>query len=56
MLATLHFRYDAPAGAMYDWLVDGLTALGRDALAARAADLRRYAIEERSPGERFFDV
>jgi hypothetical protein len=55
-LSALHFRYDVHAAALYDWLVDGLTALGRDALAARAAHLRRYATEERSPGERFFDV
>jgi hypothetical protein len=55
-LSHVHFRYDVHAGAMYDWLVDTLGTAGKDELAERAEALRRFAIETRAPGERFFAV
>lgn len=55
-LSELHFRYAVHAGALYEWLVAGLRRAGRERLAERAAALRRFATEERVPGERFFEA
>jgi L-proline cis-4-hydroxylase len=55
-LSAYHFRYAAHAAAVFDWLVAGLGKAGKERLAERAVALRRYAIEDRGLGERFFDA
>ncbi|GAA4657262.1 L-proline cis-4-hydroxylase [Streptomyces chumphonensis] len=52
-LSKVHFRFDVPAEATYDWLTEIAASSGDRVLVDKAAELREYAIGARELSERF---
>lgn len=52
-LSKVHFRYDVPAEATYQWLTEIAEDSGDSLLVRKAAELRDYAIGARALSERF---
>ena len=53
LLAKLHFRFDVPVDACYDWLLDMASRTGDPTLVEKTQLLRRYLVDDRQLGERF---
>lgn len=53
LLSKVHFRYDVPAEATYEWLTDIAVTSGDELLVGKANELREYAIGARALSERF---
>lgn len=53
LLSKVHFRYDVPAEATYEWLADIAVTSGDELLVGKANELREYAIGARALSERF---
>lgn len=53
LLSKIHFRYEVPAAATFDWLIDICHESSDSALAKKSVELKDYMIGDRKFGERF---
>lgn len=52
-LSKLHFIWNIPVAASYDWLIEAAQRAGNQSILDKARELKRYLIVDRGLGERF---